>query len=556
MSSLTERIEAHALANALKHGGKASPNNVLPKLIGEFPDQKARIRELRAEVERAVARVNALSIDEQRNRIGDLAPELLEKKVQKEKDLPPLQNAVLGKVVTRIPPEPSKYNHIGHALTFLLNAIYAERYEGKVIVRFEDCNPEKVNQEYVDAMLDDIQGYLGIVPAEIRFVSDDIPELLRQASVLIERGGAYVCFCGQETMRAKREAGEECDCRHKPAGEHLAAWERFRAGEYPKGTCVVRFAGDMTSQNTVLRDPVLWRGVETPHFRAGSRYKAWPTYDFYSPIEEHLCGVTHVLRSNEFELRVALQERIKGILGLPGQEVLQYGRFTIAGAVTQGREIRALIESGAYSGWDDPRLVTLKTLRRRGIQAMAYRDLVKQLGLSPYPVTLDFSMLAAANRRIVDPIANRYSLVIDPVLVAVAGIGPHDVTLHLHPDRKNGGRSLRASDRYLVSGADVPRMNGKRVRLMGDCTIEPEGHGWRFVTHDVGKTDLAVNWLPDDPAQSVAVEITMPDATIVRGLTETAVKGLPVGTIIQFERFGFCRLDEQGATVRFWYSHD
>ena len=558
MADLIARIEAHALANALKYDGKANPNNVLPKILGEFPDQKARIKDLRAEIEQVVESVNALSLEAQQARIEVIAPELLEKKVQKEKDLPPLPNAVDGKVVTRIPPEPSKYNHLGHALTFLLNAMYAERYHGKVLIRFEDCNPEKVNQEFVDAMLEDIQGYLGITPSTIRYVSEDMPELLRQATVLIERNGAYVCFCDQETMRAGREAGTECACRHKSVPEHLAAWERFQRGEYPKGMCVVRFKGDMTSQNTVLRDPVLWRAVDTPHYRVGSRYKVWPTYDFYSPIEEHLCGVTHVLRSNEFALRVELQERIKEFLGLPGQEVLQYGRFNLTGATTQGREIREGIETGAFIGWDDPRLVTLKALRRRGIRAQAYRDLVKQLGLSPYPISLDFSMLAAANRKIVDPIADRYSFVRAPVSVPVSGGAHSDVTLHLRPDKKEGGRRLRTTGTYLLARHDLEAMRDKTVRLMGDCTIAPEGTGWRFVTREVGKTDMAVNWLPDDSAQIVPVEVMMPDATLASGFAEAAVKNLPVDTIIQFERFGFCRLDAHGAdgVIRFWYAHD
>ncbi len=568
MSDLMTRIEAQALANALKYEGKANPNNVLPKILGEFPDQKARIKELRGEIDTIVAAVNAMSIDAIHARLVAIAPELLEKKVEKEKNLPPLANAVMGKVVTRIPPEPSKYNHLGHALTFLLNAIYAERYEGKVVLRFEDCNPEKVNQEYVDAMLYDITQYLGITPSEVRFVSDDMPELLRQATLLIERSGAYMCFCDQETMRANRESMTECACRSKPIAEHLVLWNEFVAGKHPKGTCVLRFVGDMASQNTVLRDPVLWRAVDAPHFRVGSTYKIWPTYDFYSPIEEHLCGVTHVLRSNEFDLRVPLQERIKELLGLPSQEVLQYGRFNIGGALTQGREIRAVIESGEYNGWDDPRLVTLKALRRRGIQAGAYRELVKKLGLSPYPITLDFSMLAAANRQIVDPVAHRYAFIWDPVEVEVVGAPHADVTLHLHPDKKNGGRTLKAMGKLFVrpddhatfahfKEQDVVRFNGLSIaKPAGTHTLEWLGDSAPAKGHTY--TLKTASWLPADEGQTVLVEVMMPDATVKSGVAEAGLKHAKVDEIVQLERFGFCRVDEHGddGVIRLWYAHD
>lgn len=578
MTDLPTRIEAHALANALKFG-QAQEKNVLPKIIGEFPDVKKDIPGLRKQIEEIVAQVNELNQESILAKLESLAPELLEKKTVKEKDLPPLPNAIDGQVVTRIPPEPSKYNHLGHALTFLTNAMYAERYNGKVVLRFEDCNPEKVNQEYVDAMLEDIQEYLGITPAEIRYVSDDMPVLLEFATTLITCGGAYMCFCAQEAMRANREAEKECPCRGKTTIEHLAEWEKFSQGKYSKGTCVLRFTGDMQSKNTVLRDPVLFRGVETPHFRVGDQYKVWPTYDFYSPIEEHLCGVTHVLRTNEFEIRVPLQEQIKQHLKLRSQEVVQYGRLNINGAVTQGREIRALIEDGTYNGWDDPRLVTLKALKRRGIQPGAYRDLVKKLGLSHHPVTLDFSMLAAANRAIVDPIANRYTFLANPLAIEVEGLEETDVALHLHPDKKEGGRKFRASKSILVREEDHKAFNEKDpIRFSGLCKAQWRGSSAVYLGPSKptgGQEQVTVaSWLPNDDKQHVPVEIlkvviqektddegnTVQESVLqtISGVAEANISSIAVGEVIQFERFGFCRFDEErkDKTRVFWYTHE
>lgn len=551
MADLDARIEAHALANALKYG-KANPNNVLPKIIGEFPDVKKDIPAVRTRIDEAVAAVNALSGDAQLARLESLAPELLEKKEHKEKGLPPLQNAVEGKVVTRLPPEPSKYLHLGHALSFVINTTYAQRYKGKVVLRFEDTNPEKESQEFVDAIIDDITNYLGIELSQTRFVSDDMDTLYDYARKLIEQDGAYMCFCDQETMRKGREEMTECACRHKPIPAHLATWDEFAAGKHQKGESVLRFKGDMASTNTVMRDPVLFRMVTAPHYRHGTKYKVWPTYDFYNPVEDVLCGVTHILRSNEFDLRVELQQVIKRKLGLPDQEVFQYGRLNISGAVTQGRQIRELIDSGEYLGWDDPRLATLKGLRRRGIRREAYFELVKTLGLSPHPVTLDFTMLAAANRKFIEN-TDRYSFVADPVEIAVEGDHVREVELDLHPQRK-GGRKLQAAGKYLVAGADHAQFAGKRVRLMGNLTFD--GSSGKLLQHEQvkGGHDLIVQWVPVE--QAVAVEVMMPDATVAKGYAEHNVSRVQVDDIIQFERFGFCRLDAvEGGVYKFWYTH-
>jgi glutamyl-tRNA synthetase len=554
MSDLHTRIEAHALANALKYNGKANPGNVLPKIIGEFPDSKADIVALRKKIDEIVIAVNQLSPETQKSHLEKIGADLLEKKPVKEKDLPPLPHAEIGKVVTRLPPEPSKYNHLGHAMSFLINTVYAHRYEGKVVLRFEDTNPEKVNQEFVDNMLEDLIDYLGIQPNDIRFVSDDMEQLLQYATKLIELGAAYMCFCDRETMGKLRLEGVACKCRNRKTEEHVTEWKHFQEGKYMKGEGVLRYAGQMDSQNTVLRDPVLYRAIATPHFRLGSKYNIWPLYDFYNPIEDVLCGITHIMRSNEFELRVPLHQQIKQHLGLPDQHVLQYGRINITGATTKGREIRALIESGEYMGWDDPRLVTLKALKRRGIKREAYYELVKTLGLSPNQVSLDFSMLAAANRKFIENV-DRYSFVEDPVTITIHGAVEKEIELDLHPDRK-GGRKMSATDTYLISATDMAAVEGKRVRLMGLLTAQEHEGTFSLITYEQQKKghDIIVNWLP--AAQSVAVEVMMPDATVKKGRAESNISSLKPNDIIQFERFGFCRLDAiENATYKFWYTH-
>lgn len=560
MADLKDRIRAYALQNALRYE-KAIPGKVIPKVLGEFPEQKRRMKELAQEIAAIVEEVNALPPEEREPQLMQLAPEFLERQGPKKRELPPLKNAVDGKVVTRLPPEPSKYNHLGHALTFIVNAIYAQKYEGRLILKFEDTNPEKVSQEFVDSMLEDIHGYLGIETDETVYVSDCMDELLAYAETLIGKEAAYMCFCPREEMAAKRRSGEACACRSAGVGKSLAEWKKFVAGAYMDGECVLRFAGEMDSKNTVLRDPVLFRAVKAAHFRKGEQYPVWPMYDFYSPITDALLGVTHVLRSNEFDLRVPLHERIKELLGLPQQEIVHYGRFNLTGATTKGREIREAIAAGEYIGWDDPRLVTLKALKRRGILREAYWELVKELGLSPYQVNLDFSKVAAINRRLLDPVANRYTLIIDPVELLVEGAPSREMDLHLHPDRKEGGRKFRTAGKYLLRKEDYRKFaKDDSIRLKDNFTFVFDGENGRFhSTHYDYRRAFRhnVTWLPDDKSQVVCVEIMMPDATVVKGKSEHNLSAVRPDDVIQFERFGFCRLDaiEKGV-YKFWYTHD
>jgi glutamyl-tRNA synthetase len=190
------------------------------------------------------------------------------------------------------------------------------------------------------------------------------------------------------------------------------------------------------------------RIVAATHYRQAAKFKVWPMYDFANALEDSWCGVTHIMRSNEFESRIELQDYIKGLLGLQRQEVLQYGRFNIVGATTQGREIRKMIEEGQVIGWDDPRLITLRALRRRGIVKETYYELARICGMSKTQTNLDFGVLAAINRRILDEVAERYYFVRDPIKIIVDG-WPTDlahVELKLHPHRQRGGRPLKLSN--------------------------------------------------------------------------------------------------------------
>ncbi len=548
-----ERIKAYALKNALEHDGKAKEGAVLNSLFQEGL-RKEDISKIMPVIKEIVKEVNALANDKKIREFDELKKGVKERKVRQ--GLPELPNAIKGKVITRLAPEPSKYAHVGHALTFLLNYIYAEKYDGKCLLRFEDANPEKVTQEYADEMLKDIKDYLGIKLSAIRYVSDDMPILYVYAEKLINFGKAYLCFCTHEKMQQLRHEGKECECRESKKEENINIWVPFIKGKYEQGKATLRFKGNMQALNHVMRDPVLFRIIKARHYRHEKKYKAWPVFDFYNPIEDNLMKVTHILRSNEFNDRVELQDAIKDLLGLSRQTIIQYGRFNVIDAITQGREMRKIVESDGI-GWDDPRLMTLKSLKRRGIKKEVLYALTKNIGLSPHEVNLDFGMVAAISRKLLDKEAKRYFFVPEPVEIIIDGMPKiNEIVVPVHPEKKQK-RKVKIGKRFFISNLDCERLKGKEIRLLHLCNVllSPlaNGKARAVFTSRENKEIPRIQWV----SNYVDADIIMPDAVVKKGFAEEAVLKLKQDSVIQFERFGFCRLDKKLKNkAEFWFSHE
>lgn len=551
---LDNEINAYALKNALDYE-KADVGKILPKLFQHGLDKKD-IGKIMPKIAEIVKKINSLSKEEKEKEFEKYKKYLVEKE-EKEKDIPEIDVSDLKSVITRMAPEPSKYNHLGHALTFLLNYIYAKKYKGKCLLRFEDTNPEKVSQEYVDAMKEDVLEYLDIEPDDIRFVSDDMPLLYKNAEKLIELNKAYMCFCEREKMQDLRHKGVECECRGKESKTNLTEWARFVAGKYKEGQCVLRIKGDMKSENHVMRDSVIFRCVKAKHYKYKDKYKVWPMYDFYNPIEDSLMGVTLILRSNEFDMRVELQELIKELLNLKKQKIIQYGRFNVLDYTTKGREIRELVDSGELIGWDDPRLITLKALKRRGIRKESIYELVKQVGLSKHPVNLNFDMIAAINRKIIDPVSNRFSFVAEPIELKIKD-SPNvkEVSVPIHPDKEKK-RKIKIGENIFISKEDFDSLKGKEIRLLhlyniklGEKSVKNKADA--VFTSDEIKNIDKINWV----SLGLKTKVLMPDGSWISGIADEGIWDLKPNAIIQFERFGFVRFDRlKNGTYEFWFSH-
>jgi glutamyl-tRNA synthetase len=556
-------IRRLALKNALDYGGKANPKALMGKVLGEHAEWRDNRVELAKKIDMIVGEVNKLGVDGQRAALEQEAPEMLEKKEKKERDI----FASLGigsgeKVVTAFPPGPEKYPHIGHAKASLLNFLLAEQHGGEFKLRFEDTNPKLVQPVFYDIIQENLK-WLGLEWSELVYASDHMEKFYSLCEKAISDGNAYVCSCDVEKVRLSREKGDACSCRELGAEENMKLWKNMP--ELQEGDAIVRLKIDLAHKNTTMRDPTIFRILDQEHARQEKKYRVWPNYDWQNAIMDSETGVTHRIRSKEFELRNELQRHVQKILGIRQTKTFEIGRFNFIGVESSGRRIREGIEKGEFVGWDDPSLTTIVALRRRGFQPKALRDFLVSTGVSKAEATLTWDDVIIHNKRLLDAEANRYFFVAEPAELWVKGAGEEEVELNLHPEHRKGGRKFSCHDNFFVAKKDLDALEqGKLYRLMDCLNFRVQKDGFEFDSREVDRYkehgEKILHWLPrsDD---LVDVEVMMPDKTVVTGLAEAGVVQVAEGNVIQFERFGFCRLDKKeknesgGKRLVFWYTH-
>jgi glutamyl-tRNA synthetase len=569
---MKELILKHALKNAIEHNGKAIVGAVISKIIAEKPEARKKIKEISKEVDKIVKKVNKLSIEEQRAKLSKIAPELLEKKkVEERKALKPLPGAEEGKVVTRLPPEPSGFMHIGHGMSGILNYMYAKMYNGKLWLRFEDTNPKKVKKEFYENFK---KGYawLGIKWDYEKRNSDDIELYYKYAKKLILSGAIYACECKQAEIKKGRTLGIECKHRNSSIEENLEKWEKTLAGAYKEGEIIFRLKGNMLDKNYVMRDPTLFRIIDFPHPFTLDKYRVWPTYDFSVAIEDSICGITHVLRSSEFAQRGELQNQIRSLLNLKNPIIIEYARFNFKGSFVSKRKIRPLIEKGIIKSWDDPRLTTIDGIKRRGILPEAIKEFtITQTGITQSKREYEWELLFAVNRKILDPITKRYFIVINPIKVYVENAPNLTVKLKYHPDKELGSREIKTSDVFFLSKDDISKIKEREiVRLKDLFNIRVKHIGRNEVLSEFHSKEMIegvqkFQWVTSD---NVSVSVAFPDVLFIddkineksleikEGIGEASCSSLKEGEIIQAERIGFMRLDRKnGDKLNFIFAH-
>ncbi|MCE7745122.1 MAG: glutamate--tRNA ligase, partial [Candidatus Heimdallarchaeota archaeon] len=467
---IKDLILKYGLENAIHHNGKANDKAVMQKIMATHADLRKHSKKIMDFVEEIIPTLNELSLNIQTEKLTKIAPELLERKVieKKTRELPPLKDAKKGKVVTRYAPEPNGEMHLGHAYTAFFAHYYANRYGGKFTLRFEDTNPKQERIEYMEAHRDALD-WLGLKPDNEVVVSNDMPIFYEKAEELIKKGNAYTCTCAVDVMRDLRSKMKLCDHAKKKPEAIIKEWGKMLKGEYEEGEIVLRLRGDMQSQNAVMRDPAILTIRKDSHCIQKRKYNVWPLYDFANAIEDNLCGITHIGRSAEFDTRIELQNKIRELLGLlPHPYIFHYARFNVIGSPASKRKIIPLVEEGKVEGWDDIRLVTIKGLKKRGILPETIKQIATEVGMTPQPTNIDWSLISATNRKLIDLSSNRYFFVPDPVILFVAGLSEKRVEdIPLHPDDpKRGSRKIETGNFFFIPRSDYDNLKkGQEFRL-------------------------------------------------------------------------------------------
>jgi len=383
----------------------------------------------------------------------------------------PLDGATAGNVVTRFPPEPSGYLHVGHAKALLMNEYYARRYRGRLIVRFDDTNPSKEKEEYRESILEDLES-LGVVPDVVTYTSDYFNAMREYALTLIHAGLAYMDDTPQEQMQQERMDHVHSRHRDQPISTTLEHFTVMSSSSPAGSTWCLRARIDMSSTNGTMRDPVLYRQNTTPHHRTGTAYSAYPTYDLACPIVDSIEGVTHALRTTEYDDRNEQYRWIQVALDLRRVRIHSFARMNFRHTVLSKRQLGWFVEEGLVTGWDDARFPTVRGVVRRGVNIKAMRGFICSQGASKNIVNMEWGRFWAENKKEIDLYAKRFMAIdiVEKVGLTVTN-GPEGMeflsTDLLPKDPSFGKRLVRIGKKVVLEKGDVEGITvGEEIVLM------------------------------------------------------------------------------------------
>ena len=562
-SEIEELVFKHSLFNASQHDGKANLGSVINKIIAEKPELKSDIKNLMNKIKPIIEKINSMSPDEQIKLLQKDFPDMKSETKNTEKfPLPSLPNFnSYETIITRFSPNPNGHLHIGHVKAFRLDFRYTQKYSGKLFLRFDDTNPVAIKTEFYNEILENLD-WMGIKPDQITYASDYLDEIYKIATQMFRDNHLYICACKSDMIKNNRLKKQICE--HNLSDNSDKQISDFLSSRI---SGVVRFKGDMKSNNTTMRDPIMLRSVDEEHPRTGKKYSIWPTYDLAAPITDCLEGVSHALRSKEFELRDELYNEITQILSDQGivksrPSLVSFSRLSMKGSPTSKSNIKSLIDKGQIDNWNDIRLVTLSALHKRGFIPEGISNFVDSLGLSKSESSPDFELLASFNRKARDKSDKRYFFVPNPIKLKVYDIPIKSVTLKHHPTENLGDRTIDISDEFFVSPDDIDSLNeGNEVRLMDlfnikitnkSSTVTAEYTSTKPISslkkiHWVAHDGINFNLLiPDNEKYTVSSDGSfefLPDSlTTHSGIAESQCKNLSEGDMLQFNRIGFCRV--------------
>ncbi|MFI4919751.1 MAG: glutamine--tRNA ligase/YqeY domain fusion protein [Legionellales bacterium] len=428
-------------------------------------------------------------------------------------------------VVTRFPPEPNGYLHVGHAKSICLNFGLATEFSGTCFLRFDDTNPIKEEDEYVKAIIDDVR-WLGFEWCALTHSSDYYQELYDLAVVLIKKDLAYIDSLSMEDIRAYRgtlqEPGRESPYRNRPMEESLDLFTRMKAGEFPNGTHVLRAKIDMKSGNVNMRDPVLYRIRHAHHQRTGDAWCIYPMYDYAHPLSDAFEKITHSLCTLEFQDHRPLYDWLVNNLPLPAKPIqTEFARLNLSHTVTSKRKLRELVEQKLVTGWDDPRLPTLRGMRQRGYPPAAIRNFCEMIGISRSDSVIDMSLFEECVRAELNKTAKRALCVLDPLKIVIVNYPEgkvEQIKSHFYPqDPESESRELPFSRELFIERSDFMEEPAKKYFRLSPGAEVRLRHAYVIQCQEV---------IRDAQGEVIELRCTYDEATLGKNPENRKVKGV------------------------------
>lgn len=436
-----------------------------------------------------------------------ISKNFIEQEVEKD-----IEEGVYKNIMTRFPPEPNGYLHIGHAKSILLNQGLAKKYGGTFNLRFDDTNPQKEKEEFVESILEDVKWICGGEKPPVYFASDYFDQMYECAVKLIRKGKAYVCDLSPEEIREYRgtltEPGKDSPYRERSVEENLMLFQKMKDGEYKDGEKVLRAKIDMSSPNINMRDPILYRVAHVSHHNTGDKWCIYPMYDFAHPIEDAIEGVSHSICTLEFEDHRPLYDWVvkECEFEVPPRQI-EFAKMYLTNVVTGKRYIKKLVEDGVVDGWDDPRLVSITALRRRGFTSSSIKKFMELAGVSKSNSSVDYAMLEYCIREDLKMTQPRMMAVLDPVKLVITNYPEGQIEyLDVPNNQENPEMGTRkvpfARELYIEREdfmIDPPRkyfrlFPGNEVRLMSAYFVKCED----YVTDEHGNvTEVHCTYDPE-----------------------------------------------------------
>ena len=553
-------IRKYALQNAVEYDGSGKSGSVLGRLLSEFPELRTNAKELVPMISKQVDEANMLAnnhgLDYVKEILEETNPEALNREKQKKRvGLPDLEVNNGKGVILRFAPNPNGPLSIGHSRGVVINSEFAKKYSGKVILRFDDTDTKvKPPLDSAYSMIEEeFEWISGIKPDLVIRASSRMEIYLESAEEMISQGICYVCRCSASEFKELRDSKEACKCRGKKAEESIQEWKMMLSGDIDEGGAVVRVKTDLELPNPALRDWPALRIQHNTHPIVGDRYKVWPLLDFQSAVEDHLQGVTHIVRGKDLMDSTRKQTLLYELLGWDYPETLYWGRVKLLGfGGFSTSSIRKSIEDGDFTGWDDPRLPTVSALRRRGFSPEALREFWIELGLTQKDISIPMESIESKNSKIIDRTSERRSFIESPRELQLVDDGSTDamglISIRRHPDIPDMGIREWDLGTGLIFISENDYSEGL-VRLKDFADVDIKGDIALIVSREKTGNLPIIHWVSSN--NSTEARMIVPRDSEI-DYAEGVIENIEISTgqCLQLERMGFAMVEEISETNR------